>query len=323
MNSILLVDSEVTRIYFSYPFGSALPGRTWSDAGKTYRFGFNTQEKDDEVAGEGNSYTAEFWQYDTRLGRRWNLDIFPQINLSDFSVLANNPIFFLDVYGDRFADRYTRRQVRKQIRETKRQFGYQRHQMESVQKELNWYRDNPNARTESREEEITLLNITMSYMLIAMNELQNALVEIKEMKKSSIVYRIKKWNYNGKTIKENGEIHMYWNGKDRGQLAHELKHGFQYFNGEVNFDEAGEAGDAVDINDETDAYRREIAYSPGRTLVYDEEDGSETILSYSNLTNDMVRKLLPAYKDLPEQRKYAGELPDIKPEGRTNTKPER
>ena len=40
-----------------------------------YRFGFNGQEKDDEIFGStGTSYTAEFWQYDARIGRRWNVD---------------------------------------------------------------------------------------------------------------------------------------------------------------------------------------------------------------------------------------------------------
>ena len=32
-----------------------------------YRFGFNGQEKDNEVAGFGNITTAEFWEYDCRL----------------------------------------------------------------------------------------------------------------------------------------------------------------------------------------------------------------------------------------------------------------
>src|SRR5690606_18721571 len=41
---------------------------------KGYKYGFNGQEKDNEVYGDGNSYTAEFWQYDPRLGRRWNVD---------------------------------------------------------------------------------------------------------------------------------------------------------------------------------------------------------------------------------------------------------
>ena len=46
---------------------------TMSDSTR-YRYGFNGQEKDNEVYGEGNSYTAEFWEYDPRLGRRWNCD---------------------------------------------------------------------------------------------------------------------------------------------------------------------------------------------------------------------------------------------------------
>ena len=48
-----------------YPFGFPMPTRTMNSA--LYRFGFNGQEKDDEVYGEGKSYSAEFWQYDTRL----------------------------------------------------------------------------------------------------------------------------------------------------------------------------------------------------------------------------------------------------------------
>jgi hypothetical protein len=40
-----------------------------------YGFAFNGQEKDDEVSGAGNTMTAEFWEYDTRLGRRWNVDL--------------------------------------------------------------------------------------------------------------------------------------------------------------------------------------------------------------------------------------------------------
>jgi hypothetical protein len=35
---------------------------------KGYRYRFNGQEGDDEIAGIGNIMTAEFWEYDTRLG---------------------------------------------------------------------------------------------------------------------------------------------------------------------------------------------------------------------------------------------------------------
>jgi hypothetical protein len=51
------------------------------------------------VYGEGKSYTAEFWQYDSRLGRRWNLDPVIKPSLSTFSTFANNPIIYKDFFG--------------------------------------------------------------------------------------------------------------------------------------------------------------------------------------------------------------------------------
>ncbi len=68
----------------------------WDD----YRFGFNTQEKVDEIAGIGNHTTALFWEYDTRLGRRWNLDpVFKEYE-SPYSTFGNNPILFTDWKGN-------------------------------------------------------------------------------------------------------------------------------------------------------------------------------------------------------------------------------
>jgi hypothetical protein len=74
--------------------------RSVSISSRAYRYGFNTQEKDDEVAGDGNSYTAEFWQYDGRLGRRWNVDPRDVPSFSPYSCFANNPIWFYDLAGD-------------------------------------------------------------------------------------------------------------------------------------------------------------------------------------------------------------------------------
>jgi hypothetical protein len=88
------------------PFGSLLPGRNYSS--DSYRFGLNGQEKDDEVYGAtGTSYTAEFWQYDPRAAKRWNIDPeirdFPQF--SPYLVFNGNPIFNSDPKGNR-ADGY-------------------------------------------------------------------------------------------------------------------------------------------------------------------------------------------------------------------------
>jgi len=65
-----------------------------------YRFGFNAQEKTDEISGLGNHNTATFWEYDTRLGRRWNLDPKPNSSLSLYNCLGGNPIWFSDLLGD-------------------------------------------------------------------------------------------------------------------------------------------------------------------------------------------------------------------------------
>ncbi|MGV3637524.1 MAG: hypothetical protein ACO1NQ_07735 [Flavobacteriales bacterium] len=81
------------------PFGALLPGRNYSS--DAYRFGFNGQEKDDEVFGAtGTSYTAEFWQYDPRTARRWNLDPEPQISISDYAAFALSPILYNDPRGN-------------------------------------------------------------------------------------------------------------------------------------------------------------------------------------------------------------------------------
>ncbi len=77
------------------PFGVGLYGRSWSGE---YRYGFNTQEREPEINPALTS--AEYWMYDGRLGRRWQLDPKPVTGLSDYSVLRNNPVTFNDPLGD-------------------------------------------------------------------------------------------------------------------------------------------------------------------------------------------------------------------------------
>jgi hypothetical protein len=64
-----------------------------------YRYGFNGQEKSDEIKGAANSYTAEFWEYDPRIGRRWNVDPKTKDFESPYSGFANNPIWLRDENG--------------------------------------------------------------------------------------------------------------------------------------------------------------------------------------------------------------------------------
>jgi len=90
-----LADIQSSQDY--YAFGMMMPGRSFSPG--EYRFGFQGQEKDDEVSGTGNSYTAQFWQYDPRLGRRWNVDPVVKFHESPYAAFANNPIWFIDPFG--------------------------------------------------------------------------------------------------------------------------------------------------------------------------------------------------------------------------------
>ena len=81
-----------------YPFGMAMKERTFSN--ESYRYGFNGQEQSDELDQNGNSYTAEYWQYDARLGRRWNVDPIDKPWESSYSSFAGNPIWHIDPNGD-------------------------------------------------------------------------------------------------------------------------------------------------------------------------------------------------------------------------------
>ncbi|KAB1064900.1 RHS repeat-associated core domain-containing protein [Salibacter halophilus] len=79
-----------------YPFG--MLSRKYNSP--DYSRGFNGQIKTDEIAGEGNHNTARYWEYDTRLGRRWNIDPKPNPSIGGYATFANNPILFSDPLGD-------------------------------------------------------------------------------------------------------------------------------------------------------------------------------------------------------------------------------
>jgi len=93
-----------------YPFGMGMPGRKYA-VGGGYRYGFNGQEKSDEIDPNGNSMTAEYWQYDARLGRRWNIDPSVKEYESPYAAFANNPIWNIDPDGADTAKYLSNRQL--------------------------------------------------------------------------------------------------------------------------------------------------------------------------------------------------------------------
>ncbi len=66
-----------------------------------FRYGYQSSEMDNEVKGEGNSYTTEFRQLDPRLGRWLTID--PLVKdfpwQSSYCSMNNNPIYHVDQNG--------------------------------------------------------------------------------------------------------------------------------------------------------------------------------------------------------------------------------
>lgn len=79
------------------PFGVLLEDRKFGS--ELQRHLFNGMEQDAEVSGVGNSYTAEFWQYSPRLGRRFNVDPVIKPWMSSYHAFSNRPISNNDPNG--------------------------------------------------------------------------------------------------------------------------------------------------------------------------------------------------------------------------------
>jgi RHS repeat-associated protein len=83
---------------------------TDADFSDDYRYGFNVQEKDNEMKGTGNSLDFGARIYDSRLGRWMSLDPlqakYP--SLSPYNFVANSPLMFIDPDGKRIIISFVR-----------------------------------------------------------------------------------------------------------------------------------------------------------------------------------------------------------------------
>jgi len=73
----------------------------WQNLPGGYRYGFQGQEKDDEIKGEGNSINYTYRMHDPRIGRFFAVDPlssdYPMLSVYQFS--ANNPIGLVEIEG--------------------------------------------------------------------------------------------------------------------------------------------------------------------------------------------------------------------------------
>ncbi len=75
-----------------------MPERSFQAGSGSYRYGMNGQEKSNEL--NDNLYTAKFWEYDSRIVRRWNVDPDVKPNESPYLCFGGNPIYHNDPDGD-------------------------------------------------------------------------------------------------------------------------------------------------------------------------------------------------------------------------------
>nr|WP_262890647.1 RHS repeat-associated core domain-containing protein [Kordia aestuariivivens] len=82
-----------------YPYGMLLPNRHASD--ESYRYGFQGQEKDDELKGEGNSINYKYRMHDPRLGKFLSVDpLEPNYPWnSPYAFAENKVILFIELEG--------------------------------------------------------------------------------------------------------------------------------------------------------------------------------------------------------------------------------
>jgi RHS repeat-associated protein len=101
-----------------------MPGTSTPITNADGRYGYQGSEEDDEIKGEGNSYTTEYRFLDPRLGRWLSIDPVFQPHQGPYNSMDNNPIFYNDPLGDRVKITETgekKRELRRMIREARKQ----------------------------------------------------------------------------------------------------------------------------------------------------------------------------------------------------------
>ena len=256
-------------------------------SGVKYKYGFNTKEKDDEMAGDGNRYTADFWQYDSRLGRKFNLDSIDQVWMSNYSVLVNNPILMDDINGDEFSPE-DKKEVKKYDKSLKSNLNFVDKEITKLSKNLSRnLNDLVNADLNENEREnipneISRLNNEINQLKINESELNQAKIELEDLKtKKEIIRLVRDDQPRIRKIGDEFVLNYY----DWGSLGHELKHVFQFYQGKINFETDGRAGNLYDKNDEVKAFRREFAVRYSIKIRTGEENYFETLTAYLRISN--------------------------------------
>lgn len=235
-----------------YPFGMTLADRKYEPI---HRYGMNGQERIPELAAD--HYTARYWEYNSRLARRWNTDPVVVAAIAPYATFGNNPVRYMDKLGDKITGDLVR---------------YYDVKMAVYNTLITHYKKldeviHKNNKTEKAWKDIDELHERIQGGHIALQELQ--VLENSEQEyhigygttKHTNVAGITRFNTKTNAI----DIVMTVNGdgklkspKPNGVLIHELKHAYQFESGELIYlYKSNEDGIGIkDEWDEPEAYAR-------------------------------------------------------------------
>ena len=287
-----ILESGVFDCWDYYPFGMLNVGRNWS-SGTGYRYGFNGQEKDDELSGNGNVNTAEFWEYDSRLGRRWNIDMWAYASESQYSTFSNNPIYNYDILGDKWKnsnDAAVASNINTAIDKRKT------------------YLDKKASKYESKaDKQAAKGNLNKANSLLAkadeqrqgITELTNTQNEIKGLGENTDHVFTFKENTTisfSETYKEaDGTIVIEYS--SFANAIHELTHAYQEITGQVYLAQGMHGGFYIDLTDEQQSYRRQYFFSPSSIKAI-HSDSKTKIRSSMDISQNWISKIWVFHNEL-------------------------
>jgi hypothetical protein len=270
--------------------------------GGDYRFGFNTQQREDDIAGIGNHNTALFWEYDTRLGRRWNLDPKPQIFISDFVAFGNNPIVNVDIKGDKFKnaeDKKIASEIGKKFQSKVEKLTKQSNRLNDEMNAISLTEKSGDQSTWSKKnlEKYNSLGNEMLDVNDKINEISSAIEELATMGDDGVdqVFTFKsngKYSYDLMAkFNESKEIEMSFG--DDATLVHELTHGFQLFQGTAGYKIGYRSNN--DRTDEIKAYQRQFIFDPSSFKDFLSQDKAGNIImiqDFREINDDFIYNII-------------------------------
>lgn len=275
---------------FLYPKNNLYckPVKGFQGCGVGYCFSFNGQEKDDEVSGAGNIMTAEYWELDSRLGRRWNVDPRPNAWESEYSIMGGNPILRTDVLGDKWkepkdaamAERLNNKLEIKKNRYKKRADKFE----EKALGEKNFTKafDLLGKSIEAREGEKQMAMAQSHLAAIGEPLINQEYTFKKDLDPNK--------NVSNTYMDANGTIVMEYSGD--ANAIHEIKHGFQQLVGEVEYLKGTDLAAYTDLYDEVAAYKMQYFFDPFSVSRLTTNPNTIEIVNSNSITPAYVESLV-------------------------------